>query len=367
MSSVRLPLGQGVPLAPLTTLELGGEAKFFLDAERESDIVEALRWAAAQGYPVALLGGGSNVVVADAGFPGLVLHLATRGIEVARRPDEVLLTVAAGHPWDEVVALAVAEGWAGIECLSGIPGTAGATPIQNVGAYGQDVSAVLRQVRALDRRTLTLVTLSPDQLSLGYRTSLLKRNPHRYVVLSVTLALTPGGAPTLTYPELATALAPLRHRPQLRDVREAVLEIRRAKSMLTDPDDPNHRSAGSFFVNPLLSPKAAGELAKRVVAAGYLDRPEDLPSFPGPHGLIKIPAAWLVEQAGFRRGYRRGQVGLSTRHALALVHHGGGSAKELLTLAGDIVAAVRQRFGLTLATEPTWLDGSPLPPLPLPV
>jgi|YNPBryunderm2012_1023409.scaffolds.fasta_scaffold14704_2 UDP-N-acetylmuramate dehydrogenase len=366
MTSLPLPLGQGVPLAPRTTLELGGDARFFLAATRESDIVEALHWAAAQGHPVALLGGGSNVVVADAGFPGLVLHLATRGIEVARRPGEVLLTVAAGEPWDEVVALAVAEGWAGIECLSGIPGTAGATPIQNVGAYGQEVSAVLRQVRALDRRTLTVVTLSPDQLSLGYRTSLLKRNPHRYVVLSVTLALTPGGAPTLAYPDLATALPSRRHGPELRHVRDAVLDIRRSKSMVIHPDDPNRRSAGSFFVNPLLSRQAASQVATRAAARGHLHRPEDLPHFPGPAGLVKIPAAWLVEQAGFRRGYRRGQVGLSTRHALALVHHGGGSAAQLLALAGDIVAAVHQRFGLTLATEPTWLDGSPLLPLPVP-
>ncbi len=367
MSSLSLPLRQHVPLAPMTTLELGGAARFFLEARRESEIVEGLSWAAGEGYPVALLGGGSNVVVADAGFPGLVVHVATKGIEVATRPEEVLITVAAGEPWDDVVALAVAEGWAGIECLSGIPGTTGATPIQNVGAYGQEISDVLREVRALDRRTLTITTLSPRELSLSYRTSLLKRHPDRYVVLSVTLALTPGGAPTLAYPELATALAPLRHGPQLRHVRDAVLEIRRSKSMLADPHDPNRRSAGSFFVNPLLSPQAARQVAERGAAAGYLDRPEDLPCFPGPAGLVKIPAAWLVERAGFARGFRRGAVGVSPRHALALVHYGGGSAAELLALASDILAAVQQRFGLTLATEPTWLDGSPLLPLPAPM
>ncbi len=351
-------LRQREPLAPRTTLELGGEASFFLEAARDSEIIEALRWAAAEGRLAALLGGGSNVVVADAGFPGLVVRVATSGIDVIRRPDEVLLTAAGGEPWDEVVALAVAEGWAGIECLSGIPGTAGATPIQNVGAYGQEVGEVLRQVRALDRRTLTEVTLSPRDLRLAYRTSHLKRHPGRYVVLAVTLALTPRGRPNIAYAELAAALAPRRHDPELHDVRAAVLEVRRSKSMLLDPDDPNRRSAGSFFVNPLVTPGAADEVAKHAVASGSLNRQEDLPRFPGPDGLIKIPAAWLVERAGFARGFRRGAVGVSTRHALALVHHGGGSAAELLALAADITAGVRQRFGLTLATEPTWLDGS---------
>lgn len=353
-----------VPLAPLTTLELGGQARFFLDAERDSEIVEALRWAAAEGHPAALLGGGSNVVVGDGGFPGLVVHVATRGFQVTRSRDEVLLTAAAGEPWDEVVAMATAEGWVGIECLSGIPGTTGATPIQNVGAYGQEVGEVLRQVGALDRRTLKPVTLSRQELGLGYRTSRLKREPGCFVVLSVTLALAPGGTAAVRYDELASALASRRHAPEPGQVRDAVLELRRSKSMLLDADDPNRRSVGSFFVNPLVSREAADEVARRALAAGCIARPEDLPRFAAPERLVKIPAAWLVERAGFARGLRRGAFGLSTRHALALVHHGGGSAAGLLAVASEISAKVRERFGLTLVTEPTSLDGSPLFPPP---
>lgn len=357
-------LRRDVPIAPFTTLELGGRARFFLDAARESEIVEALRWATAEGHPAALLGGGSNVVVGDGGFPGLVVRVATRGIEVDRSCDEVLLTAAAGEPWDKVVTMAVAEGWAGIECLSGIPGTTGATPIQNVGAYGQEVGEVLRQVHALDRRTFEPVTLSPRELRLGYRTSRLRREPGRYVVLSVTLALTPGGRARIRYGELAIALAPHGHDPNLVQVREAVLELRRGKSMLLDAEDPNRRSVGSFFVNPLLSLQAADEVARRALAAGCIARPEDLPRYPASAGLVKLPAAWLVERAGFARGVRRGAFGLSTRHALALVHHGGGSAAELLALARDIAGAVHERFGIALVPEPTCLDGSPLFPQP---
>ena len=366
MISPPAALRADVPLAPFTTLELGGAARWLLHAERDDDVVEALRWAAAQGHPAALLGGGSNVVASDAGFPGLVVRLATRGLEVAREADTILLTAAAGEPWDEVVALAVGEGWAGVECLSGIPGTTGATPIQNVGAYGQEVGDVLRGVRALDRRTWRVVTLNPSELGLGYRASHLKRHPGRYAVLAVTLALTPRGRPTVRYQELAALLAARRHPPTLREVRDAVLELRRGKSMLLQPHDPNRRSVGSFFLNPVLPLTVADEVARRAVAAGCIARPEELPRFAAPPGQVKIPAAWLVERAGFARGFRRGPVGLSTRHALALVHHGGGSAAELLALAADIAAAVRDRFGLTLASEPTSLDGSPLLPQPRP-
>lgn len=353
-------LRRDVPLAPCTTLELGGRARFYLEVEREGELVEALRWAAAQDLPAALLGAGSNVVVADEGFPGLVVRVATRGIAVTRSGQELLVTAAAGEPWDELVNLAVGEGWAGIECLSGIPGTAGATPVQNVGAYGQEIGQVLHSVRVLDRSTWEVVTLTAAELQLGYRTGLLRRQPGRRAVLTVTLALRPGGEATVRYRELEELLEAGGRDPGLARVREAVLELRRGKSMLLTPDDPNRRSAGSFFLNPLVEPAVADEVARRALAAGCLDAPERLPRFPTPQGAVKLPAAWLVERAGFPRGYRRGAVGLSTRHALALVHHGGGSTAALLALARDIVTAVEERFGVTLVPEPTALDGTPL-------
>ncbi len=351
---------RNVPLAPHTTLELGGRAGFFLEIARESELLEMLRWAAVQGLPAALLGGGSNVVVDDEGFPGLVVRVATRGIEVARSDQEILLTAAAGEPWDEVVSLAVGEGWAGIECLSGIPGTTGATPIQNVGAYGQEIGQVLHSVRALDRSTWEVVTLPKDELQLGYRTSLLRRQPARWAVLAVTLALRPGGEATVRYRELEKLLLAGGRDPGLPRVREAVLELRRVKSMLLTPDDPNRRSVGSFFLNPVVTAAVAEKVARRAVDLGDLACPDHLPRFPSPQGLVKLPAAWLVERAGFPRGFRRGVVGVSSRHALALVHHGGGTAAELLALAGDIVTAVEERFDVSLVPEPTALDGSPL-------
>lgn len=361
MTAPPVPLQHGVPLAPRTTLELGGPAQLFFAAQREEEVVEGLRWAAAEGLPAALLGGGSNVVVGDEGYPGLVIQLGTRGVALKRSAEEVLLTVAAGEVWDEVVALAVAEGWAGIECLSGIPGTAGATVVQNVGAYGQEVAAVLREVRLLDRHSWACHTVPPAALGLGYRTSRLKREPGRFAVLSLTLALRPGGQACVGYGELAAALEVGRGRPSLAQVREAVLALRRSKSMLWEANDPNRRSVGSFFLNPVLAPGAAQAVAQRAVAAGCLAHPDDLPRLPAPASRVKLPAAWLVEHAGFPRGFRRGPVGISSRHALALVHHGGGSAAQLLRLAGEIIAAVEARFGVRLECEPTCLDGSPLP------
>lgn len=360
MNAAPPPLRRDVPLAPYTTLELGGPARFFVSATREAEVVDALRWAAAQDLPVALLGGGSNVVVADAGFPGLVVRLATRGINVVRTGQEILLTAAAGEPWDDVVALAVGEGWAGIECLSGIPGTAGATPIQNVGAYGQEVGEVLRRVALLDRHSLAKVCLSGEDLYLGYRTSRLRRQPGRWAVLAVTLALRPQGAAAVRHRELEELLRAGGRYPGLGRVREGVLELRRRKSMLLDPADPNRRSVGSFFLNPVLPAPAAEAVARRCVALGVISSPDELPLFPAPDGLLKLPAAWLVERAGFPPGLSRGGVGISSRHALALVHHGGGSAAQLLALARDIVAAVEERFGVTLVPEPTALDGTPL-------
>ena len=349
-----------VPLAPLTTLELGGPARALVEVEDEGDLVEALRWAAAEGLPVAVLGGGSNVVVADAGFPGLVVRMATRGIEVrAGRGDEaVRLTAAAGESWDDLVAAAVDEGLAGIECLAGIPGTVGATPVQNVGAYGQEVAETIVAIRALDRRDLTVRTLQPDECGFGYRASVFRRRPDRWVILAVMLRLRQGGAGEVRSPELARALGCPAATPEVATVRDAVLELRRQKSMVIDREDENRRSAGSFFVNPVLDAGAAAAVARRAVAAGLAGSIAEVPAFPLVGGLVKLSAAWLVERAGFPKGTRRGPVGVSSRHALALVHHGGGSAAELLAFAGEITAAVETRFGVRLEREPVLL-GAP--------
>jgi UDP-N-acetylmuramate dehydrogenase len=342
-----------VPLAPLTTLELGGRARHFVDARDDATVAGALRWADARGLPVLILGGGSNVVIADAGFDGLVVHIATRG----RRFDGATLTAAAGEPWDELVAETVARGLAGLECLSGIPGLVGATPIQNVGAYGQEVAETIRNVRALERITGRVVELAPGDCAFSYRDSAFKRDPDRFVVLDVTFALRAGGAPALRYRELADALAARGQAstapPTLADARAAVLALRRRKSMLVVADDPNRRSVGSFFTNPIVSEQEADAVATRAVALGAVAAPADMPRWPAPEGAVKLSAGWLIERAGIAKGLRRGAVGVSTAHALALVHHGGGSTAALLELAREVRDAVRSRFAITLTPEPT--------------
>jgi UDP-N-acetylmuramate dehydrogenase len=262
------------------------------------------------------------------------------------------VTAAAGEPWDGVVARCVAEGWAGLECLSGIPGTAGATPIQNVGAYGQDVAQTVESVRVLDRRTLEATSLAAPNLGFGYRRSALREQPDRFVVLAVSFRLRIADTARVAYPELERLLAVGRQPPTLAAVREAVLELRRGKSMVLDADDPNRRSAGSFFVNPVLSPAELAAVRKRASAAGIAD---EVPTFAADGECLKIPAAWLIERAGFAKGHARGRVGISTRHSLALVNRGGATADELLALARDIAARVEQRFGIRLQPEPVFL------------
>ena len=355
------PIGlrEGVPLAPLTTLDLGGPARWFFEARTRPELVQVLRWAAEHGLVVAVLGGGSNLVVADRGFPGLVVRVALRGLVAQAGGGKVRLSVAAGEPWDWVVKRSVAEDLAGLECLSGIPGTAGATPIQNVGAYGQEVAEVVEEVRVLDRATLCEATLGAVECGFGYRSSLFRTQPERFVVLAVTFGLRPGGPPALRYEELERAVRRKGPRVDLGGVREAVLGLRRAKSMVVEPDDPNRRSAGSFFTNPVVSPEEADEVARRALALA-VGEPR---RFPTDGGLVKLAAAWLVEHAGFSRGLRRGAVGLSSRHTLALVHHGGGTTAELLALAREIRAGVEERFGVRLTPEPVFLgfpSGDPL-------
>ena len=353
-----LLLREQEPLAQHTTLGLGGPARYFHECTTEAELREALTWARERRLRVQIMGGGSNLVVVDAGFPGLVLKLAIGGIALRETTQGVELTAAAGVEWDALVRQVVERGWTGIECLSGIPGTVGATPIQNVGAYGQEIAETLVSVRCLERAGLTEVVFPRDQCEFAYRSSRFKSRDHdHYIVLDITLRLYRDRLPQLRYAELAQAV---RHHGELERlapadavsvVRNTVLELRRRKSMVLDPTDPNGRSVGSFFMNPVLSADAFERLVHRWGAAGEGD---GIPTFPA-DGRVKVPAAWLIEQAGFRKGYRRGGVGISTRHALALVNHGGTTA-ELLALAEAIERAVYERFGVRLEREPVVVE-----------
>jgi UDP-N-acetylmuramate dehydrogenase len=298
------------------------------------------------------MAGGSNLVIADAGFEGTVVRVLTRGISADTRGDRVRLFVAAGEPWDELVSLCVAEGLAGIECLSGIPGSTGATPIQNVGAYGQDVAERIASVRAYDRKARTVVELAGAECCFAYRASAFRHSP-RYILLGITFVLerSPAGRP-VRYSQLARALdVELGARPSLSAVREAVLGLRRKKGMVIDSRDPDSVSAGSFFVNPILSPEEFAALALRVgECLGEDIRP---PGWLEIDGRVKTSAAWLIERAGFHRGYGEGRVGISTKHTLALVNRGGASTIELLAFAQALRDGVRAAFGVTLHPEPT--------------
>jgi UDP-N-acetylmuramate dehydrogenase len=332
------PTARVVRLADHTTLRVGGPADRFTVCDTEQALVDQVRAADERGDDVLVLGGGSNVVVSDDGFAGLVARVAHTGISFARSADRVVMTVAAGEVWDDVVAAAIAEGLAGIECLSGIPGLAGATPIQNVGAYGAEIGDRLVGVRAFDRVERAPVFLEPSACRLGYRTSALKGG-HRFVVLGVEISLTPSkeSAP-IRYAELAAALDVQVNSPAaVEDVRRAVLALRARKGMLIDAADPDSVSAGSFFTNPVVPASAA---------------PAGAPSWPMAEGTVKIPAAWLIEHAGFHRGYGDGPVGLSSKHTLAIVNRGGATSSELVALARAIRDGVQARFGVRLEPEP---------------
>lgn len=342
------------PLAPHTTFGLGGEARLWLEADREADLLAAFRTADRERLSAFPLGGGSNLVVADTGFDGLVVKVALRGIERSTDGDDLLVRVAAGESWDDLVAATVADGLAGLECLSGIPGSTGATPIQNVGAYGREVAERIDGVRLLDRSTGSIARLVAADCRFGYRSSRLKDEPDRWVVLDVTFRLSRGPALPIRYAELAAALGKTMSLPSPAEVRSAVLALRRGKSMVFDPADENRRSAGSFFTNPVVGAAEADAVAARALALGAVGSPAEMPRHPAADGRVKIPAAWLIERAGFRKGERRGPVGLSSRHALALVHHGGGRTADLIAFAREIRGRVEECFGIRLVPEPVF-------------
>jgi UDP-N-acetylmuramate dehydrogenase len=341
-------------LAGYTTLRLGGPARRLVEATSAGDAVAVLRRAAAAGEPVLVLAGGSNVVIADDGFPGTVLLLRTSGVEVAHGDgDAVTVTVEAGHPWDTVVGYAVRQGWSGVECLSGIPGSAGATPIQNVGAYGQEVADVIEAVEAYDRLDDEVRWLAPGECRFGYRSSVFKHND-RWLVLRVRmrLAVAAASAP-VRYAELARALGVgLGDAVPLAAARDAVLRLRAGKGMVLDPDDFDTWSVGSFFTNPVLSAPAWEALLARTADLGTP------PAWPGPDGTVKVSAAWLIERAGFHKGFPGpdGVVSASTKHTLALTNRGDGTTAALLALARTIRDGVQHRFGVLLHPEPVLVN-----------
>jgi UDP-N-acetylmuramate dehydrogenase len=346
---------ENVPLAPMTTLGVGGPARFFVDAEDEETVLSSLEWARANGVAPTILGGGSNALISDRGVDGLVLRVRIRGLgEVLSGGGDaakVVVEVGAGEELDAVVEGSVRAGRAGIECLSGIPGYMGATPIQNVGAYGQEIGETIVSVRAIHRTTREMRVFDNAACAFSYRSSVFKTHLlHQYVVLSVTLALTAGGAPAMKYPELSRHLASHGGDPRsLADVRRSVLSIRRSKSMVIDVADPNHRSAGSFFVNPVVTPERAAQIEQASLRLG-----ESMPRFPA-GDRVKLSAAWLIERAGWAKGMSDGPVGLSTRHALAVVNRGGATAAQIVDFAARVRDAVMGHFGVALAAEPVLL------------
>jgi UDP-N-acetylmuramate dehydrogenase len=340
---------QNIALADYTSLAVGGNAAFFAPVTSESQVIEALWWAQRQRLAIRLLGGGTNVLVGDDGVDGLVLQPALRGRAVIDEDEAaVWVEVGAGEPWDDLVAWSVSEGLCGIEALSGIPGWCGAAPIQNIGAYGQELATVIEAVRGVDRDRGRAVWMAAAELGFSYRSSYFKTLwRDRFVITALRLRLRKGKPAAARYPQLADALAGTPDHPE--QVRAAVLSLRAAKSMLYDRSDPNHRSAGSFFLNPVLSATELAMLRARLGAAGVA--PDTLPSWEQAGGA-KVSAAWLIDRAGLKKGFVMGAAGLSTNHCLALINRGGATARELLALAAYIRAEVGNRFGVSLQPEP---------------
>ena len=347
-TSTGIHIHESVPLAGKTTLCVGGPARFYMVAHTVEAVSEGLRWSHDHDQPLLVLGGGSNLVIGDEGWPGLVMRLDLRGIAFEERDATVRMRVGAGESWDDFVMMTVERGLAGLECLSGIPGLVGATPIQNVGAYGQEVSEAIQTVEAIDRTSGKRVTFSNEDCGFGYRTSRFKKEDRdRYVIVSVVYEMERDATPMVRYAELERELESRGlENPTPGDVRDTVIAIRRLKGMVIDPDDPDSRSVGSFFTNPILN--ETGMLALRA-RAGEIGA---IPAYPAGEGLTKVSAAWLIEQAGFSKGLVRGKVGISTKHSLAIVNVGGGTADEVRHFAEQIRSGVREKFGVQLEVEP---------------
>ena len=347
-----------IPLAPYTTLRIGGPARFFCEVKVEADVAQAVSFAKERNLPLFVLGGGSNLLVSDTGFDGVVLRVGVAVLKGERRDGEsVLLEVGAGENWDDVVLYAVDRGYAGIECLAGIPGDAGGTPVQNVGAYGQEVAETIVQVRAYDLESGAFVNLDHEACRFGYRRSLFNTEARgRYIVTAVTYKLRPGGEAALRYADVKRHFAAQFDRgekPSLRQVYEAVRSIRERKGMLTGQGGPDGRSAGSFFKNPVIPSATLPRIALKAEC-----RCEEIPQYPAGDGMVKLAAAWLVEQAGFHKGFAMGRAAISSRHTLALVNLGDATAAELIALRDAVMTAVQNKFAIQLEQEPVMLGFS---------
>ena len=343
-----MELQENIALAPLTTLRVGGSARYFVCAGSVEDVEAAVSFAEERNLPLFVLGGGSNVLVSDSGWPGLVLQIGISGIGHTHERETIRLLVGAGEDWDPFVAFCVTRHLAGVECLSGIPGSVGATPVQNVGAYGQEVSQTIASVLVFDLTDKQVREMDAADCEFGYRCSLFNaRERGRYIILRVTYEVRAGGAPSLRYADLQKYFADRNEAPTLAEVRKAVLKIRASKGMLITPDDPDSRSAGSFFKNPVLTTAQFDDVVQRA-----RERDLQVPSYPASSQQKKISAAWLVENSGFAKGFTKGRAGISGKHALALVNRGDASAGEIIALKDEIQNQVDATWGIKLEPEP---------------
>ena len=344
---------ENIPLAPLTTFRIGGPSRFFVEAKSREEVEQTVAFARQRDLPLFVLGGGSNLVISDAGWPGLVIKIGIAGIEQQPGMHEgrVRFDVGAGESWDHFVAHAITAQCAGVECLSGIPGSVGGTPVQNVGAYGQEVSGTIESVEVFDRRDGRVRELCNEACGFSYRTSIFNTTERdRFIILQVTYALVPDGNPYLEYADLRRHFEGREIRPNLAETREAVRHIRAGKGMLIVPGDPDCQSAGSFFKNPVVSAEKLDDLKKRAGAKGLT-----IPTYPALEQRHKVSAAWLVERSGFARGYDAGRVGISHKHALAIVNRGGATAANVLALQEEIQQRVETLWGIRLAPEPVFV------------
>ncbi len=342
-----LAIRENVPLAPFTTMGIGGPADLFVEVTTAEEAAQALAHARAQALPFFVLGGGSNLLVSDSGFPGLVILNRIKGLSAKQDGNAVRVTAGGGEDWQAFVDRCVAGGWQGVECLAGIPGTVGASPVQNIGAYGQEVGQTIVEIAALETATGKAVSLAVEECGFGYRSSIFNsREAGRYLITAVTFRLVPGGAPQVTYRELAERLA-ARAAPTLAEVRDAVLAIREGKGLLIREGFDSYKSAGSFFKNPVVTKEDYENIARLVEGAGG---PANW-AWPMASGAIKISAACLIQCAGFQRGRRMGAAGISPCHTLILMNYGGAAAKEIIALAAEVRRQVFARFGVSLVPE----------------
>lgn len=348
----RLNILENIALAPMTTLEIGGKARFFVRADDEKTVIDAFEFAREHGFELFIIGGGSNVLIADEGFDGLVIQVAIKGIifeqENARKMN---VLAAAGEDWDSFVEICVDKNLQGVECLSGIPGFIGGTPIQNVGAYGQEVSESVTRVRCLDRKTGSIIELNNSECKFSYRKSIFNTTEkERFIVLSVKYTLNIDGEPNIIYADLRKQFD--ERIPSLKETRNEVLAIRASKSMVIDSNDPNSKSAGSFFKNPIVSKTVFDEIQKKARKLRLLKSDQSLPCYRVDDEFTKIPAAWLIENSGFHKGYVNGNAGLSTKHTLAITNLGNAKASDVLRLKDEIQKTVNDQFGILLIPEP---------------